>query len=172
MSVAYQRISTASIADIIFYDPAAERRADSLDVKWDDYFQVASQDILYELEFSWYPKYVETAVGAWYYKNNSKSKLVSAFNPELLILNNQTLIQLDTFKAIELFYQSLVTDISNINEVDLTNYKFARKRYSDAWTKAIQLSNFYDLNSDGEITKLEENYLQDTSYMTGNRRFF
>jgi hypothetical protein len=172
MSVQYQRISTASIADIIFYDPAAERRADSLDVKWDEYFQVASQDILYELEFSWYPKYVETAVGAWYYKNNSNGKLISAFDPTKLITSSQTLIQLDTFKAIELFYQSLVTDISNINEVDLANYKFSKKRYSDTWVKAVQLSNFYDLNLDGEITKLEENYLQDTAYMTGTRRFF
>jgi hypothetical protein len=172
MSIAYTRVSTASSTDIVFYDPAAERRAESLDVSWDDYFKVASQEVLYMLEFSWYPKYVEQTIGAWYFKNNSKGNMISAFDHEKLMKSNQLLVQLDTYKAIELFYQSLVTDISNVNEVDLANYKFARKRFADTWEKAVQLSNFYDINLDGEVTKLEENYLQDLQYLTGDRRYF
>lgn len=174
MSVPYQRISNATATDIIFYDPAAERRADSLAVNWDDYFRVGSQDILYMLEFSWWPKYVEIAFGAWYFKNNAQGELISAFDPTKLVLDDQTLKQLDVFKAVELFYASLVTDVSNVNEVDMTNYKFARNRFEDTWEKAVQLSNFYNLFGDDDdvITKLEENYQQDYEYFTNDRRYF
>lgn len=172
MSVPYQRISSATSSDIQFYDPAAERRAASLDVEWDQYFTVGSQSILYQLEFSWYPKYVEVAVGAWYYKNNASGRLISAFDPTKLILDNQILVQLDCYKAVEIFYSTLVTDVSNINEVDAENYKFARDRYQKTWDEAVQLSNFYDLYGDGVITKLEENYNQDISYYTNNQRYF
>ena len=56
MSVPYQRISNATVADIIFYDPAAERRASQMNINWDDYFKVGSQEILYQMEFGWWPK--------------------------------------------------------------------------------------------------------------------
>lgn len=172
MSVAFTRISSATIIDIQFYDPAAERRADSLNVSWDEYFDVGSQDILYQMEFSWWPKYVENALGANYYKNNSKGELVSGFETCRLLLDSQILKQLDTYKAIELFYCSLVTDVSNVNEVDLANYKFARKRFDDMWNKAIALSNFYNLFGDDDITKLEENYNLDVNYLTNDQRYF
>lgn len=172
MSVPYQRISNATATDITFYDPAAERRAAGLQADWDDYFRIGSQEILYALEFSWWPKYVEVAIGAWYFKNNEQGQLISAFDPTKLVLSDQTLRQLDCFKAVEIFYSTLVTDISNVNEVDAENYKFARKRYDDTWEKAVQLSNFYDLFSDGQITKLEENYQQDLEFFTNDRRYF
>ena len=34
MSVPYQRISNATVEDIAFYDPAAERRAAALNIDW------------------------------------------------------------------------------------------------------------------------------------------
>jgi hypothetical protein len=40
MSVPFQRISNATVADIIFYDPAAERRAAQMQIDWDTYFNV------------------------------------------------------------------------------------------------------------------------------------
>ncbi len=45
MSVPYQRISDANVEDIIFYDPSAERRASQMQVDWDTYFKVGSQEI-------------------------------------------------------------------------------------------------------------------------------
>ena len=51
MSVPYQRISSATVEDIQFYDPAAERRAAALGVDWAPYFKVGSQEWLYKLEF-------------------------------------------------------------------------------------------------------------------------
>lgn len=172
MSVPYQRISNATASDIQFYDPAAEKRAESLGVEWDDYFRVASQEILYQLEFGWWPKYVENTWGAWYFKNNDQGKIVSAFDPTKLMKNDQTLIRLDVFKAIEEFYRTLVTDVSNINEVDMINWKHAKERYAQEYEKATQLSNFYDLFQDGTITKLEENYQADVDYFQGDRRYF
>lgn len=172
MSVPYQRISNATAADIQFYDQAAERRAASLSANWDDYFRVGSQDLLYMLEFSWWPKYAETAIGAYYFKTNAAGQLITAFDPSKLVKSDQTLIQLDCFKAIEIFYGSLVSDVSNVNEVDMVNYKHAKQRCNDTWVKAVQLSNFYDLYSDGTITKLEENYLQDPDYFYNDRRYF
>jgi hypothetical protein len=172
MSVPYQRISTATSDDIKFYDPAAEKRAASLDVNWGDYFHVSSQEILYQLEFGWWPKYVENTWGAWYFKNNEQGKVISAFNPSQLMKSDQTLIRLDCFKAITIFYEALVTDVSNINEVDKVNYEHSLNRYTVEYEKATQLSNFYDLYEDGVITKLEENYQADVNYFQGDRRYF
>ena len=172
MSLPYQRISDATVDDILFYDPAAERRAASLDVDWDVYFAVGSQEILYKLEFGWWPKYVENTWGAWYFKNNAAGKVVTAFDPAKLMKDSQVLKRLDVFKAVEEFYSSLVTDVSNINEVDERNWKHAKQRFYDEWEKAIQLSNFYDLRTDGIIDKMEENYQADVDYFNGDTRYF
>lgn len=172
MSVPYTRISVATVDDIIFYDPAAERRAASMNVVWDDYFKIGSQEILYSLEFGWWPKYVENTVGAWYFKNDALGRMVTAFDTSKLVKTDQTLIRLDVFKAVEQFYSTLVTDVSNINEVDSANWKHAKHRFENEWVKAIELSNFYDLRSDGIIDKLEENYKADVDYFNGDRRYF
>lgn len=172
MSVPFQRISTATVNDIIVYDPAAERRAASLEVNWDTYFNIGSQEILYQMEWGWWAKYVENTWGAWYFKNDNKGRVISAFDPTLLVKTDQTLIRLDVFKAVEQFYCSLVTDVSNVNEVDKTNWDFAKQRYAQEWEKALQLSNFYDLYNDGFIQKIEENYQADVNYFNGDRRYF
>lgn len=172
MSVAFQRISNATAADIAFYDPAAERRASSLGADWDDYFNIGSQEILYAMEFSWWPRYVENTFGAYYYTNNAEGYLITAFDPGRLVKGDQTLIRLDVFMAVQQFYSTLVTDVSNVNEVDAENYRFARQRYDLEWEKAVQLSNFYDLYQDGQITKLEENWNQDVNYFTNDTRYF
>lgn len=175
MSVPYQRISEATIEHIMFYDPAAERKANALRVCWDDYFKVSSQEWLYKMEFGWWQNYCDTTLGAGYYTNLPNGQLISSFNPNLLIKNDQTLIRLDTFGAIAEFYQSLVTDVSNMNEVDMQNYQFARDRAEKEWVKAQQLSNWYDLfrdNPQGPTTKLEENWTADPNYFNGDRRYF
>jgi hypothetical protein len=92
-----------------------------------------------------------------------------------LIKNDQTLIRLDTFKAVEIFYESIVSDPSNVNEVDQANYTHATNRYMKEWQKALQLMNFYDLNQDapdGPTTKLEENWTADVDYFNNDRRYF
>lgn len=175
MSVPYQRISDATSADILFYDPAAERRAAALNVDWEPYFKVSSQEWLYKMEFGWWQKYCDTVLGATYYTNNSQGQLISSFNPSQLIKSDQTLRRLDTFGAILVFYESLVTDVSNMNEVDLQNYNFAKDRCEREWTKALELMNWYDLYQDapnGPTTKLEENWTADVDYFNGDRRFF
>jgi hypothetical protein len=172
MSVAYQRISSADVDDIITYDPAAERRAATLKVNWDTFFRISSQEILYNLEFGWWPKYVEQTFGAWYFKSDAKGRLISSFDPQLLVKSDQTLIRLDVFRAVQEFYMSLVTDVSNVNEVDKTNYEFAVARYEREWTKAGQLSNFYNLDRDGVISKLEENMYADAAYFNNDRRYW
>jgi hypothetical protein len=175
MSVPYQRVSNATVSDIIFYDPAAERRASQMQVNWDDYFKVGSQEILYKLEFGWWPKYCDTVLGATYYANLPNGQMISAFNPAQLIKNDQTLIRLDTFMAVKIFYESIVSDTSNVNSVDTANFNHALDRFEAEWTKALELMNFYDLNQDapnGPTTKLEENWVADPDYFTGDRRYF
>jgi hypothetical protein len=175
MSVPYQRISNATIEDIRFYDPAAERRAAQMNANWDDYFKVGSQEILYQLEFGFWQKYCDVVIGATYYSNNKKGQLITAFNPNQLIKTDQTLIRLDTFMAVKVFYESVVSDTSNINEVDAANYQHALLRYQNEWEKALQLMNFYDLmldNPDGPTTKLEENWVADVDYWNADRRYF
>lgn len=175
MSVPYQRVSNATVSDIIFYDPAAERRASQMNVNWDDYFHVGSQEILYKLEFGWWQKYCDTVIGATYYTNLPNGQLISSFNPNLLIKNDQTLIRLDTFMAIKIFYESIVSDISNINLVDKTNFEHSLLRFQMEWEKALNLMNFYNLfldSPEGPTTKLEENWVADVDYFNGDRRYF
>ena len=175
MSVPFQRVSNATVRDIIFYDPAAERRAAQMQINWDDYFNVGSQEILYWLEFGWWPKYCDTIFGATYYTNLPNGTLISSFNPSLLIKNDQTLIRLDTFMAVKVFYESIVSDTSNINEVDKTNFDHALLRYEREKEKAMQLMNFYDLfqnSPNGPTSKLEENWTADPDYFTNDRRYF
>ena len=84
-------------------------------------------------------------------------------------------MRLDTFKAIEIFYSSLVSDTSNVNSVDTANYSHALERYTKEWESAIQLMNWYDLFQDapeGPTTKLEENWTADSAFFNENRRFF
>lgn len=175
MSVPYQRISNATVEDILFYDPAAERRAESLNVNWDPYFKVSSQEWLYKMEFGWWQNYCDTVIGAYYYTNLPDGELISSFNPNLLIKDDQTLIRLDTFGAILVFYESLVTDVSNMNDVDLQNYNFAKERCENEWRKAQELSNWYNLfmnRPNGPTSKLEENWQSDPNYFNGDRRYF
>ena len=175
MSVPYQRISNATVEDIRFYDPAAYRRAVALDVDWAPYFKVGSQEWLYKLEFGWWPKYCDTVLGAYYYANLPNGTLVSSFNPSQLIKNDQTLIRLDVFGAVLVFYESLVTEVSNLNDVDRQNYDFAKDRCDREWIKALELMNFYDLYKtapNGPTSKLEENWTADVDYFNGDRRYF
>ncbi len=144
-----------------------------MNVNWEDYFHVGSQEWLYKLEFGWWQKYCDTVFGASYYTNNSKGQMITAFNPDLLLKDDQTLIRLDTFKAVEIFYESLVSDTSNVNDVDKANYDHAAARSQNEWTKALQLMNFYDLYEDGApTTKLEENWTADVDYFNNDRRYF
>jgi hypothetical protein len=175
MSVPFQRISNATVRDIVFYDPAAERRAQQMGVCWDNYFNVGSQEILYWCEWTWWPKYCDTTIGATYYANNKKGQLISAFNPNLLIKNDQTLIRMDTFMAVRIFYESIVSDTSNVNDVDKANFEHSRDRFNAEQLKALTLMNFYDLNQDapnGPTTKLEENWTADSDYFSMDRRYF
>lgn len=175
MSVPYQRVSNATVQNIIFYDPAAERRAAQMQVDWNTYFQVGSQEILYALEWTWWPQYCDTVLGAVYYANLPNGALISSFNPNLLIKNDQTLIRLDTFMAVKIFYESIVSDTSNVNEVDQANFNHALRRYQTEFDKAMTLMNFYDLNQDapnGPTTKLEENWTADPDFFNHNRRVF
>ena len=175
MSVPYQRISNATVADIAFYDPAAERRAAALNIDWAPYFKVSSQEWLYKLEFGFWPKYCDTVLGAYYYSNLPNGALISSFNPGQLMKNDQTLIRLDVFGAVLVFYESLVTEVSNMPEVDMANYEFAKSRAEKEWIKALELMNFYDLyqnSPNGPATKLEENWTADVDYFNGDRRYF
>jgi len=97
---------------------------------------------------------------------------MTAFNPGQLAKQNQTLIQLEVFKAVEIFYGTLVTDNSNINEKDAANYQFARRRFEEEWEKAIQESYFYDLRNLGFIGTYQQDWLADTNFFEGDRRYF
>jgi len=159
-------------------------------------FPKASIELLNMFEFGWWSAFVERTLGAFYYKsaqggaqpaspgapnvgpNNlnvpsgAGGMTMTAFNPGQLAKQNQTLIQLEVFKAVEIFYGTLVTDNSNINEKDAANYQFARRRFEEEWEKAIQESYFYDLRNLGFIGTYQQDWLADTNFFEGDRRYF
>jgi hypothetical protein len=158
-------------------------------------FPKASIELLNMLEFGWWALYVERTLGAFYYKGAQSGTpqaspaappssgsitvpaaaagiTMTAFNPAQLAKQNQTLIQLECYKAVELFYSTLVTDNSNINDKDAANFNFARKRFEEEWEKAIQESYFYDQRALGFIGTYQQNWLQDTNFFEGDRRYF
>jgi len=167
-----QQVSNATTQDIIKYDPAAERRAASMSVSWDVYLDEASQLILEDLENGWFPVYVQRqtkGLDLYKYKNGL---MFSNFDPTHLLLDNITLKRLHAFKALELFYSTLVTDVSNVNEVDKTNLDYSITRYQDEWIRALQINNFYDIDLDGVIDISEQNIDSNAGYYNGDRRYF
>lgn len=186
--VGLNKVSTATPQDVQFYDRAAYRRMEQI-AQTDNYiegdqdflitsilFPKASIEILNMLEFGWYPKYVESTLGAFYYRANpndpGKGMTMTAFDPAKLVKQNQRLVQMEVYKAIEIFYSTLVTDNSNINEKDAANLNFAKKRFEDEWEKAIQESAFYDNRGQGFIGTYQQNWLADTNFFEGDRRYF
>jgi len=172
------KISSATPEDLGFYDRAAYRRMEQIHAGDQDhtiqttYFPKASLELLLMLEMGWWPQYVEKTLGAFYYKQGQNGQTVTAFDPTKLAKSNQTLIQLEVFKAVEIFYSTLVTDNSNINQKDAENYKFARKRFQEEWTKAVEESYFYDRLGTGVIGVYQQNFLADVNFFEGDRRYF
>jgi len=182
------RISLAQPSDVLFYDRAAYKRLQQVYPTGDtnnnngpdqdylltsQYFPKASIEMLIMFEMGWWPLYVERTLGAFYYQQSQKTgQTVTAFNPAQLVKQNQTLIRLEVFKAVEIFYSTLVTDNSNINEKDAKNLDFARRRFEEEWEKAIQESYFYDLRQVGEIGIYQQSWLADVNFFEGDRRYF
>lgn len=171
------RVSNATVDDVAFYDRAGYKRIDQLTKGDQDTLLIntllpkASIELLIALEVSWWPTFAAN-------RNLNANKIVSgktvtAFDPAKLIKQGQPLIELEVFKAAELFYSTIVTDVANVNEKDAANYEFAAKRFSDAWTKATMESAFYDVDSDTTIDQDENASDQvDPAYYNGDRRYF
>ena len=172
------RISSATPQDLQFYDRACYKRMEQVYAQDQDYqlqatyFPKASIEMLVMFEFGWFPLYVERTLGAFYYQQSQKGQTVTAFTPSKLVKVNQTLVRLEVFKACEIFYQTIVTDNSNINEKDAKNYDFSRKRFEEEWEKAIQESYYYDLKGIGEIGVYQQSWLADVNFFEGDRRYF
>ena len=178
-NVGLNKVSAATPQDLQFYDRSAYRRMEQLHNSDQDheiqtlYFPKASIEILNLLEFGWWPLYVERTLGAFYYKQSQATGLtITAFDPSRLVKVNQTLIQLECYKAIEIFFSTLITDNSNINQKDAANLNYARKRFEEEWEKAIQESYFYDMKLIGEIGTYQQNWLSDPNFFEGDRRYF
>ena len=172
------KISNALPTDLAFYDRSAYRRMEQVtsgvqdDLITGTLFPKASIELLNMFEFGWWPQYVEKTLGAFYYKQAPNGMTMTAFDPSKLVKVNQTLVQLEVYKSIEIFYSTLVTDNSNINEKDKVNLNFARKRFEEEWAKAVQESYFYDLKSAGFIGTYQQNWLADVNSFEGDRRYF
>jgi hypothetical protein len=180
------RTSGAQAGDMQFYDRAAYRRMEQVFAGDQDYqlqvtfFPRASIEMLNQFEFGWWPLYVERTLGAFYYTQDPQTGLtVTAFNPQLLVKQNQTLVRLECFKVSEIFYSTIVTDNSNVNEKDAANYQFSRKRFEEEWQKAIQESYYYDLlNTQAThpnhpvIGTYQQSWQSDVNFFEGDRRYF
>jgi len=172
------KISNALPTDLAYYDRSAYRRMEQVtqgaqdDLITGTLFPKASIELLNMFEFGWWPLYVERTLGAFYYKQAPNGMTMTAFDPKLLVKVNQTLVQLECYKAIEIFYGTLVTDNSNINEKDARNLAFARKRFEEEWEKSVQESYFYDLKGIGFIGTYQQSWLADTNFFEGDRRYF
>jgi hypothetical protein len=161
-------VSIADMDYILKYDPSAERRAANLDVVWDTYLQEASMILLEDLENGWYVRYCDRL--SLPLTKEINNKLVTTFDRSCIQSDNITIIRLHVFKTLEIYYSNLVTDISNINEVDQRNYEFAKQRFHEEFQRALNVNNFYDSNLDGLIEKSETVPSELTSYFNKNRR--
>lgn len=170
------RVSNASTIDFEFYDRAAYRRLNQLNAGDADgeilttLFPRATIELLTLLEFSWWPQYCEM-VGIPENKTVDGQR-VTAFDPNLLIKQNQSLIKLEIYKAVEILYSTLVTDNSNINTRDQANLEYAKTRFADEWNNLKTQSFFYDLNVDDVVSKDEENTEVDPAFYDSDRRYF
>jgi len=190
----YDRAAYRRIEQVVLNDPTFE--GDQNLYITQILFPKASIELLNMLEFGWWAAFVERTLGAFYYKaavggaqpaspaaptvspNNlpvpqgAGGMTMTAFNPGQLAKQNQTLIQLEVYKAIEIFYSTLVTDNSNINDKDMANLNFARKRFEEEWEKAKQESYFYDLRNLGFVGTYQQDWLADINFFESDRRYF
>jgi hypothetical protein len=171
------RVSTAGLSDVQYYNAAAYRRMEQVykgnqdDMLINTMFPKASIEILLMLEESWWPYYTTKAAMTILWQTK-QGQLVTGFKPELLVKTNQWLVELETFKVVEKFYESIISDNANINEKDQYNYKVASERFLNKWNDVYQASHFYDVNNDGLISKIEENNEMDLNYFSEDRRYF
>ena len=171
------RLTTASIAEVQYYNGAAYRRMEQVYRGNQDaeivtmMFPKATIQLLLDLEEAWWPQFITKAAKTilWQTKNGN---LVTGFKPECIVKTNQTLIELETFKLVENFYAAQVSDNANINLKDKYNYDTARDRYLDKWSECMEAMHFYDVNQDGVISKIEENSDIDPNYYSSDRRYF
>ena len=178
------RLSTAGIAEVQFYNSAAYRRMEQV-YKGDQdgqlmsmLFPKATIELLLLLEEAWWPTYITKAARTtlWRVKpagsGAGAGQLMTGFVPANLVKTNQWLIEIETYKVVEKFYESLITDNANINQKDKFNFDTARQRFLDRWSDIMQASHFYDVNGDGFISKIEENNDFDVNYYSEDRRYF
>lgn len=168
------KLSNATVDDIIFYDSSAEQRAMTLFssgrnvIGWDQYLQVAGDVVMEMLQYGWFamaPGNIKPL------RSTPNGRTVSNFDSGKLRHDSRILIQLHVYKCLELFYGSLITDQANVNEADVTNHAYNLKRFDETYKLAMQLSNFYDFNCDGVIDLTEEKE-PDPAYFSGDRRYF
>jgi hypothetical protein len=176
------RVSSASIGDIQYYGPAAYRRMEQVFKGEQDgqiitqMFPRASIELLLMFEDAWWPSYITKAARTtlWSVKQDEPGKgmLMTGFVPANLVRANQWLVEVEVYLVIAKFYETLINDNANINEKDKFNWKIARERFHDRWSDIMQASHFYDVNTDGFISKIEENNDTDINYYSEDRRYF
>jgi hypothetical protein len=171
------RVSTAGVSDVQYYNAAAYRRMEQVykgnqdDILVNTMFPKASIELLLVLEESWWPQFVTKAAKTLLWQTIN-GNLVTGFKPELIVKTNQWMIEVETYKVIEKFYESIITDNANINEKDQYNYKVANERFQNKWNDIMQAQHFYDVNGDGVISKIEESNDMDVNYYAEDRRYF
>jgi hypothetical protein len=172
------RVSTADVAEVQYYSPAGYRRMEQV-FKGDQDSQLqnvmlpkATIEILLMLEEAWWPTYITKAARTTLWSVGANGQLITGFKPENLVKTNQWMIELETYLVVAKFYETLVNDNANINEKDKFNWEIARERFQSRWNDCMQASHFYDVNSDGMISKIEENNDMDINYYSEDRRYF
>ena len=146
-------VSDAILEDLTKRDFGVERIIDEYDLNVQDYFDEASDYIIYNLKYDWWRRYSDYQ--GLNYTRTVDGNDVIAFDEDKLLTSNKTLIDIHCFYTLYLIYRTISTDIEAPFATAMTNADMWLKQFNTYFDRMEKVDDFYDIDGDG-VSELRE----------------
>lgn len=146
-------VSNATQADLEKRDFGITRVLTEYDLDVQDYLDEASEYILRVLKYDWWKAYAE-------YQGFNYTKIVDgndvlAFDPDRLLKNHKSLIDIHCFYTLYLVYRTISTDVEAPFATAKANADMWLKEFNTYFDRLVNVDDMYDQDQDG-VSELRE----------------